>query len=257
MKNKTARVLIVCLVLLSLLCVGVFSCLAIRMNRRGAEVIGELGAIYMEGMSEQAATHFGTTIELRLSQVGALVDSVPPESGRDMASVRVALSYNARARGFDHLALCGPDGSFEMLYGSQITVNDPEPFTDALSGGEETMATGRDGLGEDVLLMGIPAAYPMEEAESVALVAALPVSYISDTLSLDADDALIYYFIIDPQGKFIVRDRDVTDEDYFQRVRDRYDSVGGLTGEEYLEELEKAIAAFQKRDRRYGGVKNP
>ena len=244
MKNKTARFLVVCLVLLSVLCVSVFSYLAMRMNRRSAEAIGELGAIYMAGMSEQAATHFGTTIELRLSQVGALVDSVPPGTTRDQDSVRVALSYNARARGFDHLALCRPDGSFDMLYGSQVTVNDPDAFVDCMTAGEEMMAAGRDAQGQDILLMGIPASYPMEEdGRSVALVAALPASYISDTLSLDADDALIYYFIIDPQGEFIVRDSEVTDENYFQRVRDRYDSVGSMNGEQYLSELKKAMAA--------------
>ncbi len=242
MKNRTARFLIVSLVCISLLCVLVFSYMAVRMNRRGAEAIGQLGSIYMAGMSEQAATHFGTTIELRLSQVGALVDSVPPDTSRDMASARVALSYNARARGFDHLALCRPDGSFEMLYGSQMTVSGGDGFVDAMIGGEETMATGRDELGQELLLMGIPAAYPMEDGQSVALVAALPASYISDTLSLDADDALIYYFIIDPEGSFIVRDSDVTDESYFQRVRDRYDSVGDMSPEQYLERLEQTMA---------------
>ena len=242
MKNRTARFLIVSLVCISLLCVLVFSYMAVRMNRRGAEAIGQLGSIYMAGMSEQAATHFGTTIELRLSQVGALVDSVPPDTSRDMASARVALSYNARARGFDHLALCRPDGSFEMLYGSQMTVSGGDGFVDAMIGGEETMATGRDELGQELLLMGIPAAYPMEDGQSVALVAALPASYIRDTLSLDADDALIYYFIIDPEGSFIVRDSDVTDESYFQRVRDRYDSVGDMSPEQYLERLEQTMA---------------
>ncbi len=243
MKNKTARFLAVSLACVCVLCVLVFSLLAVRMNRQSAEAIGELGAIYMAGMSEQAATHFGTTIELRLSQVGALVDSTPPDTTRDPASMRVALSYNARARGFDHLALCRADGTFEMLYGSQMHTGD-DAFLQAVAGGEEMMAAGSDEAGQELLLMGIPAAYPMDDGgRSVALVAALPVSYISDTLSLDADNAMIYYFIIDKDGEFIVRDDDVTDESYFQRVRDRYDSVGELSGEEYIAQLKKAMAA--------------
>ncbi len=242
MKNRTTRFLIISLICISIFCVLDFSYLTSRMNRRGAEAIGELGAIYMAGMSEQAATHFGTTIELRLSQVGALVDSVPPGSGRDRDSVRVSLSYNARARGFDHLALYGEDGSFEMLYGSQIEVNASDTFHQSLKNGEEKMTIGKNGLGEDLVLMGIPAAYPMENGgESVALVAALPITYISDTLSLDADNDMIYYFIIDRNGEFIVRDSDVSDENYFQRVRDRYDSVEEMSGEQYLVELEEAM----------------
>ncbi len=244
MKSKTPRFLIVSLVCFSLLCVLVFSTLAVQMNSREAEAIGQLGAIYMSGMSEQAATHFGTTIELRLSQVGALVDSVPPGTGRDFSSVRVALSYNARARGFDHLALCLADGSFEMLYGSQMEADRSGEFFQSLADGKEAMAAGRDELGEELLLMGIPADYSLEDGrQSLALVAALPASYISDTLSLDADQGMIYYFIIDPEGEFIVRDSDVTDEDYFRRVRDRYESVGDMSAEEYIAALEEAMAA--------------
>ncbi len=244
MKNKTARFLVISLVCVSILCVVVFSGLTFEMNRRGAKAIGELGAIYMSGMSEQAATHFGTTIELRLSQVSGLVDSVPPDSGRDMAATQVALSYNSRARGFDHLALCTSDGRFEMLYGSQIEAHTPETFLESLRRGEEKMTTGRDAQGGDLVLMGIPAAYPMEGGgESIALVATLPVSYISDTLSLDADNDMLYYFIIDSNGEFIIRDSDVSDESYFQRVRDRYESFEGMSGEEYIIELKNAMAA--------------
>ncbi len=244
MKHKTTRGLVVSLVCISALCVAVFSYLAVRMNRRGAEAIGEIGSVYMAGMSEQAAAHFGTAIQLRLSQVGALVDSCPPESVKSQTSMHIALSYNARARGFDHLALYNQDGSFEMLYGSQIEAEDSDAFLRSLMDGEEKMALGRDEEGENTLLMGIPAAYPMSNGgTSSALVAALPISYISDTLSLDSDNALIYYFIIDREGNFIVRDSDITDESYFQRVRDRYDDVGGMTGEQYIAQLQDVMAA--------------
>ncbi len=244
MKDKTTRFLIISLAGVSILCILVFSFLAVRTNRKGAEAVGELGAMYMAGMSEQAATHFGTAIELRLSQVGALVDSVPPSSAMDRSAIQVALNYNARARGFDHLALCAEDGTFEMLYGSQVQADNLDSFLDTLRGGEETMGMGQDHTGEKLILMGIPAAYPMAAGgSSVALVAALPMSYISDTLSLDVDNAMIYYFIIDRDGNFIIRDSDVSDESYFQRVRDRYNSVEGMTGEQYIVELEAAMAA--------------
>ncbi len=243
MKKRTTRILVISLVCTCALCVAVFAYLAVHMNRRGAAAIREIGAVYMSGMSEQAAAHFGTAIQLRLSQVGALVDSCPPESVKNLTTMHITLSYNARARGFDHLALCGPDGGFEMLYGSQIEVEEPEAFLRSLAAGEEKMALGRDAFGEVSLLMGIPAAYPMAGGgTSTALVAALPVSYISDTLSLDSDDAMLYYFIIDREGRFIVRDTDITDESYFRRVRDRYDNVDGMTGEEYLAQLQQAMA---------------
>ncbi len=242
MKHRATRNLVISLVCISLLCIAVFSYLAFRMNGKGADAIGEIGSVYMAGMSEQAAAHFGTAIQLRLSQVSALVDSCPPDSVKSRSKMQITLSYNARARGFDHLALYGPDGTFEMLYGSQINAEDSNLFLDSLKDGEEKMALGSDVFGQATLLMGIPASYPMSDGStSTALVAALPISYISDTLSLDSDDALIYYFIIDHDGNFIVRDSDITDDSYFQRVRDRYEDVGGMSGEQYLKELESAM----------------
>ncbi len=244
MKHKTTRSLIISLLCVSALCVGVFLFLAVQMNGRGAEAIGEIGSVYMAGMSEQAAAHFGTAIELRLSQVGALVDSCPPDSVKSHTTMQVTLSYNARARGFDHLALYGQDGEFEMLYGSQIEAENSGVFLESLGKGEEKMALGRDQVGQVTLLMGIPAEYPMSDGgKSAALVAALPISYISDTLSLKSDEGLIYYFIIDLEGNFIVRDDDITDETYFTRIMDRYERVNGMSAGEYIEKFRQVMAA--------------
>ena len=104
MKNRATRGLTCSLVCISVLCILIFSYMAAQMSRRGAEAISDIGSLYMAGLSEQAAAHFGTAIELRMSQVRVLVDSVPPGSGMNESSMRVALSYGARVRGFDHLA---------------------------------------------------------------------------------------------------------------------------------------------------------
>ena len=242
MKNRTARFLIISILCIFCILIIVFSYMTYLMNKRGAEAIGRLGGLYMAGMSEQAATHFGTTIELRLSQVNALVDSVPPNANFNKDTSRILLNNNARARGFDHLALCKKDGTFEMLYGSRMSVNDADSFLLSLGRGEEKMAVGVDEAGKNLMLMGVPAAYPLEEGgESVALVAALPVSYISETLKIDTDNVDIYYFIIDPAGEIILSDTEIEDVNYFSRVRDRYDSVTGLGKEEYISKFKDAM----------------
>ena len=122
MGNRTTRFLTVSLVLVSVFCVVVFSIQAAWNSAVGAEAITDIGVIYMSGMSEQIATHFGTTIELRLSQVGALADSVPPErSGSGSAAMRVALTHSARSQGFSCLAFCTQEGDFDVIYGPEFT----------------------------------------------------------------------------------------------------------------------------------------
>ena len=241
MKNKTTRFLIISGILTVALCVMIFTVQAVHMSRRSAETINELGDIYISGMSEQTARHFGTTIELRMSQVSAIVDSVPPK-GNGESSMRLTLAYNARARGFSYLALCAADGTLEMLYGSQVVLDDPDDFLTSLGRGEQKMSVGHDEGGVEAILLGIPAVYSMADGtESLALVAGLPTAYITDTLSVDLGDSLIYYAIIRSDGSFILRDSLIEEDNYFERVRSRYNSVGEKNPEQYIEELTAAM----------------
>ena len=156
MNKKTARFLIASIVLVAVLCVFIFAYQTEYMNRKGAETISEIGEIYMSGLSERAAAHFQTTVELRMSQVSALVDSVSPDSSASDRSIRVSLNYHARARGFDHLAFYGADGTFDMLYGDLVEVSGKDGFFHSLTKGEEKMAVGYDSTGEEVLTMCVP-----------------------------------------------------------------------------------------------------
>ena len=241
-RKKTMRFLKTSLVLVSVLCVVIFGFLAVCMNQKSTETIGQIGTIYMSGMNEEISMHFETTIELRLSQVEALVEILPPGNREDEA-LKEDLTYSAKARGFDCLAYYSNDGSFDMLYGDILKVTDPEPFLLSLEAGEKKVAVGTNGSGEKIVLLAIPAEYHMEEGRTcLALVAGLPVSYISSNLSLEENNERAYSFIIRRDGSFVIRSNDVYRNNYFERVRMLYDDVNGITADEYLEELEAAMA---------------
>ena len=240
LKTSTTRFLTVGLILLSILTAGIFSFLAVYMNQRSTETIGEVGKIYMDGMSERIALHFATTIDLRLKQVEALVQTHEPDDG-DQDRMREDLIYSAQARGFDYLGLYSTTGTFEMLYGGELEVADPEPFLTSLNRGESKVAVGADQTGEKVLLMAVSCTYPMENGETcTALVAGLPPDYISDTLSLNAVDSLVYSYIIRRDGSFVIRSGDAFRENYFERMVSELDPD---TAQTHAAELQKAIAA--------------
>ena len=247
MKNKTTRFLTTSLILVSIFCVFVFTSLAARMNCRSARTIQEIGEIYMAGMSKQVETHFKTIIELRLSQVGALVDSVPPASSEVDTSALVSLTYNARSRGFNYLAFYTKEGLFDMIYGSQVALADPKAFQKSLSNGEGKVAVGTDALGNDIILMGIPAAYSLGDGQScLALVAGLPSSYIGETLSLTMDDPMINYSVIRRDGSFIIHGSGVEGENYFDRIKELYDNTPEKNVSQYLDEIKTAMEQNQE-----------
>ena len=243
MHYKTTRFLTVSLVLVSVLCILVFSFLAVYMNGQSRDTISKVGTIYMSGTSDQLSLNFETTMELCLSQVQALADTVPPGGGETQA-LRAELSYNARARDFDALAFCSSDGQFEMLYGSPVKITDPEPFLGSLNGGDIKIAIGSNEADEKIVLLGVPAAYEMANGStSTALVAALPVEYFQKALMLDEKDPLIYFYIIRQNGSFVIRNQHSGHDNYFDYLRDTSRKLGGENTQGDINALSAALSA--------------
>ncbi len=243
MRNKTIRFLTVSLISVSLLCAAIFSFLAVCMNRRNAEAIREVGGIYMSGMSEQISLHFGTTMNLRLSQLEALVET-HPAGGVGGDSLREDLAYSAKARGFESLALCSADGEFEMIYGEAAEIVDPAPFLESLTEGEMKIAVALESDGDKMVLMGIPASYRMAGGgQCAALVAGLPVDYITTTLSLDEDSTLVYSHIIRKDSSFVIRSGDAFRDTYFDRILETCHTYNGVTPEMFVEQLQQSMNA--------------
>ena len=240
-RKKTMRFLKTSLVLVSVLCVVIFGFLAVCMNQKSTETIGQIGTIYMSGMNEEISMHFETTIELRLSQVEALVEILPPGNREDEA-LKEDLTYSAKARGFDCLAYYSNDGSFDMLYGDILKVTDPEPFLLSLEAGEKKVAVGTNGSGEKIVLLAIPAEYHMEEGRTcLALVAGLPASYIKDVLFLDEDEAMVISHIIRRDGSFVIRSGEAFKDNYFDRIRAVFEGLDEEAADQHLEALEAAM----------------
>ena len=242
MNKGPIRFLKVSLAGVSVLCVVIFSFLALYMSRESSSTINEIGTIYMSGMNERISMHFQTTIELRLSQVRAMKEDNSVRNG-DLQSLRENLAYNAEVRGFEYLAFYSRDGIFDMLCGEQVEVLDQTPFLKSLNAGEDKIAVGNDASGNKIVLLGVSAEYPMENGECTALVAGLPVDYIQEVLFLDEEESLVYSHIIRRDGSFVIRSGDAFRDNYFDRIRSIFDEMGGKDAERYVKELEEAMNA--------------
>ncbi len=223
---------------------GVFFFLSQYMDRISFDTISQVGDSYMHGMSDQISMHFQTTVELRLNQVESIVDILPddvrPEAGRE--DVLEELAATGAARGFSQLALLNSLGEFEMIYGENLVITDPPPFLETLGQGGSKVAVGSDGKGENLVLLGVPCSYRMEDGrDAMALVASIPADYITQTLALQENDDKIYSFIIRENGSFVIRTSDAVRDDYFDRVRSLYDEIDGQTTQQLVDELSAAM----------------
>ena len=220
-KNAAARFLIYSFIGLLIFSIAVFSLLGIYMNRKSRDTICEVGEIYMSGMHEQMSGHFESVIELRFSQVCGIA-SVVSSDNRDKEKLYEELVYRAQVRDFDYVALCSAGGKLEMLYGQPIQPINPDPFIQSLIQGEQKVAVGIDSTGNEVVLFGIEAAYPMQDGgNSIGLVAALPLEYITGFLSLADENQLMYYHIIRPDGSFVIQNPNTELLDFFEQLQNQ------------------------------------
>ena len=246
-KNPTTRFLIYSFIGLLIFSIIMFSLLGIYMSRKSKKAVYEIGQIYMSGMNEQMSRHFETVIKLRFNQVSGIV-SVVSADNNDIEKLYEELVYRAQVRNFDHLALCSTEGNFQTLYGQSIQPLNPEPFVEALVRGEQRVALGSDPAGNLVVLFGVDAtAYPMQNGSmSTGLVAAVPLEYITDFLSLEDEGQLMYYHIIRPDGSFVIQNPNTELWNFFEQLQKQSDSAVNESSAE--SPVEKFNAALKKHE---------
>ena len=246
-KDSTTRFLIYSFIGLLIFSIIVFSLLGIYMSRKSEKAVYEIGQIYMSGMNEQMSRHFETVIKLRFDQVSGIV-SVVSADNNNKEKLYEELVYRAQVRNFDYLSLCSAEGNFQTLYGQSVQPLNPEPFVEALVRGEQRVAVGIDSAGNEVALFGVDVTtYPMQDGSmSTGLVAAVPLEYIGDFLSLEDEEQLMYYHIIRPDGSFVIQNPNTELGDFFKQLQKQPDSTANELSEE--SSIKEFGAALKKRE---------
>ncbi len=246
-KDSTTRFLIYSFIGLLIFSISVFSLLGIYMSRKSEKAVYEVGQIYMSGMNKQMSKHFETVIKLRFNQVNGIV-SVVSADNKNKEKLYEELVYRAQVRNFDYLALCSAEGNFQTLYGQSVQPLNPEPFVEALIRGEQRVAVGIDSAGNEVALFGVGiTTYPMQDGSmSTGLVAAVPLEYIINFLSLEDEENLMYYYIFRPDGSFVIQSPHTELRDFFKRLQKHPDSTANELSEE--SSIKEFGAALKKRE---------
>ena len=225
-----------------LLCALVFTFLVYWISNRSQDTLWEVGRLYMSGMSQRIAGHFDTILTSRFSLVNGVLENTPPQSSDDPEAMKESLVESAKIREMDYLALLCEDGSREVLYGNPLTLMEEEDFVLAIKGGEKKVTMGIDGTDDRIMLLGVPAEYPLAGGgTSVGLVAGVTLDDVKEILSLDEDETLVFSHVILRDGTFAIRSSDAVRENYFDRMREVYDVFAGKTPDQYAEELKAAI----------------
>ena len=81
---------------------------------------------------------------------------------------------------------------------------------------------------------------------STGLVAAVPLEYIIDFLSLEDEEQLMYYHIIRPDGSFVIQNPNTELGYFFEQLQKQLDSTANELSEE--SSIKEFGAALKKRE---------
>lgn len=231
--------------IITAICIGTFILLGLYTNNQNNSTVDKVGSLYMASMNERISMHFSTMIDLRLTQLDTLTETMPGDSREDNKEMREWLEYNGKIRGFEALAYFFEDGSFEMIYGAQASSVNIDRFFQSMQNGERKVSVGVGVDGDQTAFLGIPFEVDLADGrKSIAIVGRMPIEYISETLSLGEEDSLMYSFVLRQDGSFVVRSAGAYRDNYFERVRELYEKANGKSDvEQFISELQEAMNA--------------
>lgn len=241
--NKKIKNFFKCSVIgMIVLCIVVFVGLTLFMADKTEESVREVSEIYMSEMNLQLKQKFTSIIDLRLDQVDGIIKRNPPSTVTYGENMKKTLITSVEVRGFSYLGLYSESGKLEDIYGDKIKMKDIHALTGSLKKNGCIVAQGTDKEGEKILVLGKPAAYPMENGEkSVAIVVSISMEYLNEALFLHSDDAMVFSHILDADGTFIIRNGDAYRENYFDRIKNEFEEVDGKDAGQYARELKSAM----------------
>ncbi len=241
--NKVNHFIKISMIISGIVCVCIFVALGAFIGSQTDKTVERVGSVYMAGMNDRITKHFTTMLDLRIKQLDAIVETLPDKSGIDSEELREWLAESAKIRNLEALAYYFDDGSTETIFGSKIVNIKADSFLENMKLGEKRVSVVVNSDDSQSAVIGVPLDMEMSDGRhSISLVGQMPIEYISDTLSLDEENALFYSYVIRMNGSFVIRSKDAHRDNYFDRVRATYDGVIGKNDiEDFISELQAAM----------------
>lgn len=224
-----------------LLCVIVFFNMIKRMNVQNEDTMNDVNNLYMREVSNQINSHFESVIALRTDMQKAVINRTPPESVSEFdQELTDNLTISGKVRNIEFLALYAEDGTMDIIYGDTVEFGDETSFRDSLVGGQDKIVSGYTSEGETLIVIGVPAAYPMKDGgKSVAVVGGVSFDVINKNIVWDTGDSLVYFDIIRSDGSYIMKNQDTSGDNF-------YDIIGSgkytdMSADEVCEQFNSAI----------------
>ncbi len=247
MNRKTMKFLKVSFFCVIVICILVFVGLIGFMTSKTQETITEVSNIYMSEINNQIQQKFSSILKLRLTQLKGVYDRTPPDTTKNREDILKELQISAEVRGFSSLDMLDENGQLESVYGNIISIAGTEDIIGELKqNGDFFVVQGYNEAGERMLLFGMTADYRLAEGgKSIALIAGIPMEGLNTSLFLKTDDEGMYFHLIDSDGSFIIKNADITYDNYFDHLLSESEHDGRERSRQIVDKLKEKMGSFE------------
>lgn len=228
--RRSVRGLVTELLVMLVLCMGVFSAVTLYALSRSDETIDGVSGAFMEQMSAQLRLNFSSELSLYRSELESArlaVAAANIESGSD---ARTVFAEQAASYSFSYAALYSTSGTADVLMGPAVELDDQGAFTAKVLAGEDAVTSGTAEDGTELLVFAVPVERRMLWGETSAMLAVgVPLADVVDALSLDVSTTQVYTHIVRADGSFVLNSGSTDATSYLQLLRDNE----GLEGVRY------------------------
>jgi len=247
MNQKTMSFLKISFVGVIFVCILVFVWLIKFMTDKTEDTITEVSNIYLSEINNQVQQKFSSIIKIRLSQLQGVYDRTPPDTSIDREDILKELQISAEVRGFASLDLIDEHGRLESVYGNIISFFGTDGIIDKLEPNSNFVTHGYNESGETMLLFGMTADYRLADGgKSVALMAGIPMDELNSSLFLKTDDDGMYFHVIDDDGSFIIKNADVTFDNYFDHLLSESEHDDAEKSQHIVQTMKKKMSGFEE-----------
>ncbi len=247
MNKKTMKFLKFSFIGVIIICILVFITLIGFMTSKTDDTITEVSNVYMAEINRQVQQKFSSILNIRMVQLEGVYDRTPPDVSKERDDILRELQISAEVREFVSLDFLAEDGQIESVYGNVVSIVDTDTILDELNENGDFVTRGYNEGGEELLIFGRAADYRLTDGgKSVALMAGIPMKNLNESLFLKTDDSGMYFHIIDNQGDFIIKNAEVSYDNYFDHVLSESEHFDTDKSQQIVKNLKKEMGSFEE-----------
>ncbi len=247
MNKKTMKFLKFSFIGVVVICILVFVFLIGFMTSKTDDTITEVSNVYMAEINRQIQQKFSSILKIRMIQLEGVYDRTPPDTSIAREDILKELQISAEVREFVSLDLLAEDGQIESIYGNVVSIVDTDTILDELKENGDFVTRGFNESGDEILIFGISADYRLADGgKSIALMAGIPMKNLNESLFLKTDDSGMYFHVIDNQGDFIIKNAEVSYDNYFDHVLSDSEHFDTDSSQQIVKKLKEEMEAFEE-----------